>query len=248
MTQIYKFFTLLVCSLLLFVPFSNKAEKAINIGIIDYPPHLDFSQNKTKTAPLVKFINRAFSQKGFTIEFVKLPGERANKLLQSGDIDLLLPIDKYEKTNTYLSIPVFHATPGLCFKKENFIPILSATHRLKGLTIGVPAGTKPLEIIEKSGGLLIPIKGNDATQRGIELTQRGRIKAVYHPSPQKVYHSKNPSYKELACSYFHGYSTPLYIGVSNKLDKVLLNEIDKVYVDAMKVESYEYFFAKRAGL
>ena len=114
-------------------------------------------------------------------------------------------------SSTYRIKPIFHAIPGLCFKKENFIPILSATHRLDSLTIGIASGIKPLPIIEASGGVLVPLKGQDATNRGIDLTQRGRISAIYHLSPQKVYHSKNPLYKELACSYFHGYSTPVYI-------------------------------------
>ena len=77
------------------------------------------------------------------------------------------------------------------------------------------------------------------------MTQRGRLDAFYHPSPIKVYHHKNPLYKEVACSYFHGYSTPIYIAVSKALPAEIFNLINTAYNKALLEQSYEYYFANR---
>lgn len=77
------------------------------------------------------------------------------------------------------------------------------------------------------------------------MTQRGWLDAFYHPSPIKVYHRKNPAYKEVACSYFHGYSTPVYIAISNVLPQKTFNLINSTYKNSITKQSYEYYFANR---
>lgn len=234
--------SILFLILLLAQPCIANSQK-LTIGIVDYPPHIDLS-SPLEQSPLVNYFSNILLQHGFEPNYISLPGERANIELIKGNIDLLLPSDYQNQSTTILSQPIFHAIPGLCFQKKNFIPILSATHRLHDLTVGIPNGVTPLPIIEKSGAILVPLKGSNATLRGIDLTQRGRISAFYHPSPNKVYHSKNKSYKALACSYFHGYSTPIFIGTSPQLNKLVFNKLNKAYLQAMKQESYEFYLAQ----
>ena len=216
----------------------------LKIGIIDYPPHIDTSA-QIDASPLLNYVSALFTTPGLKVEFFTLPSGRAHRELNKGSVDLLMPVDQTLNTQKTLSTPIFHATPGLCFRKENFIPILSATHRLNGLTIGVPSGTQTLPVLKSAGAVLVPLKGLDATKRGIDLTQRGRIDAAYHASPITVYHSKNPVYKELACSYFHGYSSPKFIGVSPTLSNDTVNRLNNMYLKAIKLKSYEFYFAQR---
>jgi len=218
--------------------------QSLKIGLIDHPPHLSFDED-LKNSPLYQYINNILVPMGFTVDFIKLPRKRASIELSKGNIDLLLPTSVNDKTLKTLTSPIFHSVPGLCFKKENFIPILSAIHRLDKLTIGVPINSSPVPALTESKAKLIPLNGKNATSRGIDMTQRGRIDAVYHPSPLKVYHRKNPMYKELACSYFHGYSTPIYIAVSDTMPTKLFNLINNAYQKSITKISYEYYFANR---
>jgi len=220
------------------------ASQSIKIGFTDYPPHISFDEDYKKS-PLYQYINKMLSPLNFEIKYVKLPRERAFIELSRGRVDMLMPIPLENNEVKILSLPIFHSIPGLCFKKENFIPILSATHRFDNLTIGVPTSIPLVSALTDSKARLIPLKGENVTSRGIELTQRGRVDAFYHPSPIKVYHRKNPLYKEVACSYFHGYSTPIYIAVAKTLPKEVFDLINSTYEEAISKQSYEYYFANR---
>jgi len=228
-------------ALLLFLSFSSFSE-TIKVGLIDYPPHISFNE-RNSDSPLLQYISKFLMSLGFQIEFVKLPKFRGALELKSGNIDLLLPFDESHSDVKMLSFPIFYSVPGLCFKKENFIPILSAIHRINGLIIGVPVNSTPILPLKASNAKLVMLQGERAINRGIDLTQRGRLDAFYHPNPRKVYHRKNKMYKEVACSYFNGYSKGVFIAVSPSMPLNKLNLIEQAYQESMTELSYEYYFA-----
>jgi hypothetical protein len=224
--------------------------QTLRVGFIDFPPHFNFAEKNTKS-PLFQYIDKALSPLNFDIEYVRLARERAYIELASGRLDMLMPTSASSAASSgnedlrTLSSPLYHSVPGLCFKKENFIPILSATHRLDDLTIGVSAGAFLVPALTNSKANLLKIRGGNETGRGIEMTQRGRLDAFYHLSPIKVYHRKNALYKEVACSYFHGYSTPKYIAVAKTVSTAKFTLIKTAFEKAMQQQSYEYYFATR---
>lgn len=218
--------------------------QSLKVGFIDYPPHINFDVSIEKS-PLYQYINSVLLPLGFNVEYVKLPRERASIELSKGRVDMLLPISLENNNFNTLSSPVFHSVPGLCFKKEDFIPILSASHRFNNLTVGVPLGSPLVLTLTNSSAKIIPLKGENAISRGMEMIQRGRFDAFYHPSPITVYHRKNPLYKEVACSYFHGYSTPIHIAVSKQMSAEVFTLINTAYEKAIAQKSYEYYFASR---
>ena len=91
---------------------------------------------------------------------------------------------------------------------------------------------------------LIGLKGGDAINRGIDLVQRGRIDAFYHPSPIKIYQSNNQKFKAVACSYFHGHQSEVYVAVSPTMSSARYEKINRMYTEAINTSSYEYYFAK----
>jgi len=220
--------------------------QSLKVGLIDYPPHINFDENLNKS-PLYQYVNSILLPLSLQVEFIKLPRKRATIELRKGNIDLLLPgsISLENETKKRLSSSIFQSVSGLCFKKENFIPILSATHRFDDLTIGLHIDSAVVSSLKNSKAKMVYISGKNATERGIEMTQKGRIDAFYHPSPINIYHRKNLLYKDIACSYFHGYSTPVYILVSNSLSTKKMKLIDKAFQDAMLKQTYEYYFANR---
>jgi len=222
--------------------FSVNAE-ALKIGLVDYPPHLDF-KTPLEESKLFQYTDGVFKKQGLKAEFIKYPYRRALLELKKGNIDLLLPYDYSDKSLKILSKPIFYSVPGLCFKKEKFIPILSALHRLKGLKIGIPPGVPIVSVLQNAEANLVDMQGSDITNRGIALTQLGRIDAFYHPSPLKVYHSGDERYKEVACSYFHGYDSGVYIATSPRMSEKTFTLIDGVFKQALNELSYEYYFAR----
>jgi hypothetical protein len=231
----------IICGVISYLLSFAVLSQTIKVGVVDYPPHVNFNEALNKS-PLIKYMNNISLPSNHSFTYIKLPRLRASVELEEGRVDILMPIPVVKNTMMTISSPLFHATPGLCFKKENFIPILSATHRFESLMIGFPANSSIVSALENSGALLIPLMGENAVNRGIELTQRGRFDAFYHPSPVQVYHRNTPGYKEVACSYFHGYSTPVYIAVANVK---IFNLLNSAYQKALSKQSYEYYFANR---
>lgn len=216
--------------------------KELIIGVLEYPPHVTF--DKTDST-LIKYVNKTLKDAGYKAIYLHLLPERGLRELQKGQIDLLLPFDKRDSRVATLSQPILHSVPGLCFKKENFIPILSATHRFKGLQVGVQAGQHVVEALAKSEANLVNIKGSDAINRGIYLTQRSRIDAFYHPNPSQVYHKGNLSYKEVACSSFHGYFIGIHIAVSPHFGDEQTSKVDAVFSKKLRSQNYEYFLSQQ---
>ncbi|MCJ8271350.1 MAG: hypothetical protein MJK04_18375 [Psychrosphaera sp.] len=216
----------------------------LTIGVIEYPPHINFKQDTAKNRA-VTYIRRALKEQYDTIEFIKLPSKRAKIQLNKGAIDLLFPLADPKNQFKHLSKPLFNAIPGLCFKKKAFIPILSATHRLKGLTIGIPASTKVVATLKNSGAKLKTIEGSNTLDTGINLLLDDLIDVLYHPSPVKVYHQSNPLAKKIACSYFYGQSWGVYIAATPKMSARRFQSIDEAFSKALKSKSYEFYFAER---
>ena len=215
----------------------------LKVGIIDYPPHVDF-KNNIRNDKAYKYVHAILESKFSNVEYIQYPSKRAISELKKGNIDLLYPVDDPFNKLKHLSKAFFHSTPGLCFKKKNFIPILSATHLFKGLAIGIPSGTKIVPTLKSSSANLIDIKGANSLNRGIELLKLGRIDALFHPNPIKLYHLTNPLSKEIACSYFHGYSSGVYIATKPGMDKETYKKIDDAFTLALNETSYEFYFTQ----
>ena len=203
--------------------------------------------DKKAHGPAIDYLKSMLGQHFDSIIFTYLPTKRGILELNKGSIDLLFPISKTLEIKNYLSAALFHAVPGLCFNKKDFIPILSSTKQLDNLTVGVPAGVKLTPALVQSNAIIKAIEGSDVLFRGINLLLKGRIDSLYHPSPINIYHYTNPLSKKIACSYFHGYSTGLQIANRPNMDtedKIKLNDI---YLGYLKHETYEYYFARQGS-
>ncbi len=209
--------------------------KTIKVGVIEHPPHIMVSDKKAH-GPAIEYLKAMLGQHFDSIIFTYLPTKRGILELNKGKIDLLFPISKTLEIKNYLSAALFHAVPGLCFNKEDFIPILSSTNQLDNLTVGVPAGVKLTPALVQSNAIIKAIEGSDVLFRGINLLLKGRIDSLYHPSPINIYHYTNPLSKK-----------GLQIANSPNMeeaDKIKLNDI---YIKYLKRETYEYYFARQGS-
>ena len=225
---------------------SGVSAKTIKIGVIEHSPHIFVSDNKVH-GPALDYLKAMLSKHFDNVIFTYLPTKRGILELNKGKIDLLFPISKTLEIKDYLPAALFHAVPGLCFNKEDFIPILSSTNQLDNLTIGVPAGVKLTPALVQSNAIIKAIEGSDVLFRGINLLLKRRIDSLYHPSPINIYHYTNPLSKKIACSYFHGYSTGLQIANSPNMDEADKIKLNDIYLGHLKNETYEYYFARRGN-
>ena len=230
----YLFFLSILCT-------TNTNAYEYKIGVIEYPPHIVMEDSKP-SGKAIDYIKFMIEKNGDQVKFSAMPVKRALKRLNDGDLDMLFPLENSVEKVTTLTKPLFNLVPGLCFRKSNFIPILSATHRFSSMKIGYADGIEVSSPVIKSGANLYPIRGKSVLGRGLKMLKANRLDAIYHPNPIFLYHKNNPHSKDIACSYFHGLSTNTYLGISDSLSSKKRERIEKQYSLTMKNKSYIEFF------
>lgn len=211
------------------------------VGIMEHPPHAVLKKGVPE-GRVVDYIQTIITNQGHRSRLFSAPIKRSLMRLEEGNLDILLPIEaSTEDVLTFIK-PLFKLVPGLCFKKKNFLPFLSATHRFRGLKIGHTDGMDIVGILNNSGAKLIPLQGKFPLERGIKMLEADRYDAFYHPNPIFLYHRNNPLSKTIACSYFHGLSSNTYIAVSPKLSNKNRKFLEHAFNSMMKKESYLDFF------
>ncbi|MFT4924104.1 MAG: hypothetical protein ACI8WB_000182 [Phenylobacterium sp.] len=234
---------LFVCAVLSSMLSSTVMAAPINVGVVEYPPHINV-KGKAVSGKAIEYVTNVLKSVGLEPKFTPYTAQRGMAEFQAGRIDLLMPIGEDIKDVKKLSKPLFHATPGLCFRKDNFISILSATHRFKGLKVGYTDGAVVVGDLADGGAKMVPIKGKATMKRGIDMLIVNRFDAIYHPDPVKVYNMDSPHYKKIACSYFYGHSKNVFISASPKLDGGKFDSINSAFTKALEEKSYEFFFAE----
>ena len=216
------------------------AAKQLKIGLLEYPPHVVASENGFE-GPLLDYLKRMYQDEYTEIVFVDLPNKRGLRELRKGHIDLLFPyIEKGEQIPNFDGA-LLNVVPGLCFKKKNYIPFLSAPGALNGLNIGIPENIPLVATFTRSSPNLTVIEGSEVLERGVQMLQKGRIDAFYHPSPINVYHYQNPLSKTLACSLFYGFSRPVTLAYSPLLSAQFKERLEHIFLAQLQKQSYEYF-------
>lgn len=229
-----------LCGILIFLSKPAIAD-AYRVGIVEYPPHI-----RIDTSPpsglVLEYVRKAMEKNMDSVSYSPLPLLRAITQLNSGQIDFLLTVEEPHGSIPTLDRPLFKLVPGLCFKKENFIPILSATHRFKELNIGYVSGVDVASPLQNSGASLVPLTGTTTMDRGLAMLAAGRIDAFYHPNPVFTYHSNNPLTKKIACSYFYGLTTNIFVAISPKLTEIQRSHIQSSFDNASNEQTYTDFY------
>jgi len=219
----------------------NVSAYEYRVGIIEYPPHAQL-ENKLPNGRIVDYVQAIITSHGHQVKLSASPVKRALKRLAEGDLDILLPIEASTENILTFTKPLFKLVPGLCFQKQDFLPILSATHRFKGMKVGHTDGIDITKTLDGSGAKLVPLKGKFALERGLKMLKAGRFDAFYHPNPIFLYHRNNPNSKHVACSYFHGLSSNTYVAVSPQLNEERRVLLEGAFNSMMENESYTDFF------
>lgn len=229
--------------LVMLISLPKAQSKSIVVGVVEYPPHIN-TLNGVITGPAITYLTDVLKKDYESVSFLKIPRKRGMLELNKGNIDILFPIKKLEEHQSYLSKSMFHSVPGLCFKKKDFIPFLSSTSQFNGVHIGIPSGVNAVKSLIDSKAKITTIYGSNAITRSITLLLSNRIDSFYHPSPINIYHYSNPLSDKIACSYFYGYSTGLYIGLNSTMSKDEALKIEMNYLSAIEDKSYEFYFAE----
>lgn len=208
---------------------SREERLALTVGVYSYPPLVNIVDGQI-SGSAIDDLGRIVRDAGYNVIYRDFPRARLVLALKRNDIDLAFPVyNSSSKDNSVLSREVsLVEIPGLCFRKDNFVPFLSAVNHWSQLNIVYPAGAETAPILKKYGRHLSPVFGDNVLERTIKMVASGRADAAYSPNISFVYNLSSKYYPYIACSSFFGYSTPVYIGVSNELPAVVVSNLRKI--------------------
>ncbi len=204
---------------------------SITIGVYSYQPEVRFVKGdngkQVAQGQSVDLLRKVVLASGNEVNFVKLPLTRALKALENNKVDMLFPVIDPPASLKIVSQPVVKSVPGLCFKPEKFVAILSAEQQLKGMTIAYEAGTS-ISPLKEGPARLREVYGSDVRARMFSMLEKGRVNAFYHPNPRTIYQQSLPTYQKIACSYYYGYTSNIYLGASNRFFEEQNDEFNEI--------------------
>jgi len=191
---------------------------SLTIGVFDYPPLVTITDSGIGGSA-IEDLSAILDEAGYVATFRAIPRKRLLQSLIAHNVDLAFPLydNNAEGITTMLAEPVLFETPGLCFRKENFVQFLSTVKHWRNLTTVYPGGVEPVPILKKYNKQLLPIYGEDVLDRTIKIVISGRADAAYVANIFSVYNLNSQYYRHVACSSFFGYTSPIYIGASKGL-------------------------------
>jgi len=221
---------LILYSLKTFAEGSDTVGKTITIGTYGYQPHI-----KVGAGPLqgrgINYLSKLLESAGYEPIYQVVPRKRLAQYLANGKVDMAFPIYENELRNSkQMSVrPLLFETPGLCFRKENFIPFLSVIDRWKELDIIYAGGTEIIPFLAEHNTSLKPVFGASIQDRLIKMLASKRADAAYVANVLPMYNINSRFYKTIACSNFYGHSSPVYIAMSNQLDSSVIRSLRTSY-------------------
>lgn len=208
---------------------SEEHKLTLTIGVYSYPPMVNVTNGEI-SGTAIEDLGRIVKGAGYNVVYRDFPRARLIPALKRNDIDLAFPVYTTSDQDTSVLSRELSLVeiPGLCFRKENFVPFLSTIKQWSQLKIVYPAGMEPAPILKKYGQQLSPVFGDNVLERTIKMVASGRADAAYSPNISFIYNVNSRYYPYIACSSFFGYSTPVYIGVSSKLPPAVKDNLRQI--------------------
>jgi len=231
---------LVLFSLKVFGEGGDTDRSTITIGTYGYQPHI-----KVGAGPLqgrgINYLRKLLESAGYKPIFQVVPRKRLAQYLANGKVDMAFPIyEKELRESKRMSVrPLLFETPGLCFRKENFIPFLSVIDRWKNLDIIYAGGTEIIPFLAKNNASLKPVFGTNIQDRLIKMLASKRADAAYVANVFPMYNVNSRFYKSIACSNFYGHSSPVYIAISDQLDLNVIKSLRQSYIKLPHYAEFE---------
>ena len=202
----------------------------ITIGTYGYRPHIKISDGSLQGRG-INYLTKLVESAGYRPVYQVVPRKRLAHYLANGKVDMAFPIYEQEmRTSKQMSArPLLFETPGLCFRKEDFIPFLSVVDRWKSLDIVYAGGTEIIPFLAQNNNSLQPVFGTNIQDRLIKMLASKRAGAAYVANVFPMYNINSRFYKTIACSNFYGHSNPVHLAMSDKLDLSVRRSLRKSY-------------------
>lgn len=219
------------------------AEKQFfDIGLIEFVPLITFT-NQEPGGPIYEYAQDILQATDLPLTFHLLSINRSLEQLRSHSIDLVLTLFKTTEREAYVRFsaqPLLTLNSGFCTNADFQKKPLDRTSRLAHVrgTVLPPA----LQKMER-----IPVTGDNAQIRMLQMLIKGRVQAVYSPKPEIFIMAAHQAKIKvsLTCYEISKSRMPIYFGYSRNLPQQYLERLENAFQKKVSTEDFDAFLNRR---
>lgn len=214
----------------------------LDVGLIEFVPLVTFT-NQEPGGPIFEYAQDILRAADLPLKFHLLSINRSLEQLRSHHIDLVLTLFKTKEREAYVRFsaqPLLTFNSGFCTNGDYQKKPLDLTSRLahvRGTVI--PPALQKLE--------LIPVTGENAQIRMLQMLIKGRVQAIYSPQPEIFIMAAHQAQIKisLTCYEISKSRMPIYFGYSRDLPQHLLEKLENAFQKKLSAEDFDAFLKRR---
>lgn len=224
--------------------FSTRAygERDLNVGLIEFMPLVTFT-NQVPGGLIFEYAQDILKAADLPLKYHLVSINRSLEQLRGHDLDLVLTLFKTPERESYVKFsaqPMLSFGSGFCTNAAFQKKPLNLNNRLvhvRGTVI-----PPPLQKLE-----LVPVTGENAQIRMLQMLTKGRVQAVYSPHPEILIMAAHQAHIKatLSCYEIRNHRMPLYLGYSRDLPLSLVQKMENALQKKLQAESFDGFLKRR---
>jgi ABC-type amino acid transport substrate-binding protein len=223
-------------------PIFGESQKPLNVGMMDFHPFF-IPDGDEPSGLVIDYTKEMLASLQRPLVFHKVPVNRATEQLRNQHLDIMLVLYKTaerEKSVLYAEQPLLHLGQGFCTQVPIAEKPLSASSRLAYMR-----GTVIPDALR--GMALVPVTGERAQERMLQMLNKERVDAVHSPMPGILVLASRHAKIEMAlhCYEIRNTRMPVHIGFSSGLAPELRKKLESMQQKRIAQEDFDSFVKHR---
>jgi len=217
-------------------------KQRLDVGLIEFVPLVSYD-NMQPDGLIFEYAHDILLSANLPLNYHLVSIARSLEQLRSNHLDLVLTLFKAPEREVYTrysSQPLLWLNSGFCTITDIRKKSLSLSTRLVHVrgTVLPPA----LQTL-----VLVPVSGDNAQLRMLQMLLKGRVDAIYSPKPEVImlaaYQAKIAA--PLTCYELKNSRMPVYLGFSKGLTATLVQKIEVALQKKIQTEDFDAFLRRR---
>ncbi|MDQ3232751.1 MAG: transporter substrate-binding domain-containing protein [Pseudobdellovibrionaceae bacterium] len=219
-----------------------EAFRPLRVGWFGYDPLVIYKEAEPG-GPLFDYAKRILEHAGMTPQYHEVSIKRSLEELRNKRLDMVLTLFKTPERESFVHFserPLLSVGSGFCARFDIRKKPLKVSSRLAHVSgTVIPVALK--------GMVQLPVSGNDAQIRMLQLMQTGRVDLIYNPKPEILIVAARLAHIsiKLHCYELKNSKMPIYFGFSRDLPIEITQRIEESLKKALQKESFDQYLKKR---
>lgn len=221
---------------------SANEQQHLDVGLIEFIPLVTFT-NQEPGGLIFEYTQDILQASGMPLKFHLVSINRSLEQLRGDHLDVVLTLFKTAEREPFVRFsvqPVLSLGSGFCTSVD--LRIKPLTHKSRLVHVSgtvIPPSLRNLE--------LLPVTGEKAQIRMLQMLVKGRVQAIYSPHPETLMmaaHQANIKVS-LSCYEIKNSRMPVYLGFSRNLPLRTVRKLEDALNKKLRAEMFDAFLKRR---